>query len=334
MKNITIAVLLIATIALGALSVMQRGKAQKQATQLAEAETRLAAVEAQLKEKTEAIESAKLAETKAKVLQETLSATAAGALDRSNQIAQLQQSLATAKTNTGSNPLADMLKDPAMKEMIKSQQKLVLGPMIDKMYSELAKQLNLSPEQTSGLKELLLNKMMAGAEMGMSLMDGSADAAKRVEIGRQIKADMQAFDSQIKEYLGEENYRSFEAYEKTTPDRMAVGQFREQLASSSTPLTADQERQLVQAMNQERTNFKWSTDYQNKQPGDPDFAQIFSEEKLNQFAREKAQFDQQFIERAKQILTPDQIALYESYQATQTETQIGQMKMAAKLFGQ
>ena len=64
-------------------------------------------------------------------MQETLSATAANAVEKSSQIAQLQDSLAAAKTNDA-NPLTAMFKDPKMKEMIKSQQKLVMGPMIDK----------------------------------------------------------------------------------------------------------------------------------------------------------------------------------------------------------
>jgi hypothetical protein len=333
MKNIIITVLLAATVALGAWCVVQRNKTQSQAAQLAQTETRLASVEAQLKERTEAIEKAKFAETKARILQDTLSATAANALEKSNQIAQLQDSLATAKTN-GANPLAAMFKDPKMKEMIKSQQKLVMGPMIDKSYAQLFKQLNLTPEQTASLKELLQSKMLVAADMGMSMMDGSLDATKRAELGKQIKTDTEAYDAQIKQFLGDDNYKAFEGYEKTIPDRMAVGQFSDQLAGSATPMSSDQQQQLIQAMTEERTGFKWTTDYSNKNPGDTDFAQMFSEDRMSQFAQEKAQFDQQFLVRAKQILSPEQYTAYEQFQAAQRELQINAMKMAAKMFSQ
>ncbi len=329
MKNVAIAVLLLASVTLGALFFKEHGLRQSQTAQLAQAEARLAAVEAQGRDKSEAVETARFAENKAKILQETLTATAASAEEKSKEVASLQ---AAAKTNTAANPLAAMFKDPKMKELIKSQQKMVMGPMIEKSYAGLFKQLGLTPEQSAGLKDLLQSKMLVAADLGMSLMDGSLDADKRAELGKQIKTDTDDYDAQIKQFLGDENYKAFEGYEKTMPDRMAVGQFRDQLAGSGTPLGAEQEQQLVQALNQERTSFKWTTDYSNKTPGDMNYAELFSEEKLDRFAQEKEQFDQQFLGRAKAILTPEQFAAYEKHQAAQREMQVNAMKMAAKMF--
>ena len=331
MKNILIAVLLIASVALGALFLKERNARQSQTAQLAQAETRLAGVETQVQEKTDAVESARFAENKAKILQETLTATAASAEAKSKEVASLQ---AAAKTNNAANPLAAMFKDPKMKELIKSQQKMVMGPMIEKSYAGLFKQLSLTSEQSAGLKDLLQGKMLVAADLGMSMMDGSLDAAKRAELGKQMKTDTEAYDAQIKQFLGDDNYKAFEGYEKTMPDRMAVGQFSDQLAGSATPMSADQQQQLIQALNQERTSFKWTTDYSSKTPGDMDYASMFSEEKLNRFASEKEQFDQQFLDRAKAILTPEQYVAYEKHQATQREMQINAMKMAAKMFSQ
>jgi hypothetical protein len=208
-----------------------------------------------------------------------------------------------------------------------------MGPMIEKSYAALFKQMNLTPEQSAGMKDLLQGKMLVAADMGMSMMDGSLDAAKRAELGKQVKADTDAYDGQIKQFLGDDNFKAFEGYEKTMPDRMAVGQFRDQLAGSATPLGEEQEQQLVQALNQERTNFKWTTDYSNQKPGDTDYAAMFSEDKLARFGSEKEQFDQQFLERAKKILSPEQYAAYEKHQVAQREMQINAMKMAAQMFG-
>ncbi len=331
MKNLVIALLLIASVTLGALFFKEHRLRQTRTAQLAEAEARAVAAETLVKEKTDAVESARFAENKAKILQETLTATAAHAEEKSKEVASLQ---AAAKTNTAANPLAAMFKDPKMKEMIKSQQKMVMGPMIEKSYAPLFKQLSLTPEQSAGLKDLLQGKMLVAADLGMSLMDGSLDAAQRTELGKQMKTDTDAYDAQIKQFLGDDNYKALEGYEKLQPDRMAVGQFGDQLAGSATPLSADQQQQLIQALNQERTSFKWTTDYSNKTPGDTDYASLFSEEKLGRFATEKEQFDQQFLERAKTVLTPEQYAAYEKYQVTQREMQINAMKMAAKMFSQ
>lgn len=329
MKNIIIAALLAAAVAFGALFMWQRNQAKTQSVQLAQAQTQLATAESQAMESSEAREKISLAETKARILQSTLKETAASAVEQSNQVAQLK---AAAKTNT--SPLAAMFKDPKMMELIKAQQKLVMGPMIEKNYSALFKELKLSPEQSASLKELLQSKMLAGADMGMAMLDGSLDAEKRKELGQKVKDDTAAYDQQIKDLLGADNGKAFDAYEKTVPDRMAISQFHDQLAISPNALGAEQEQQLIQVMNEERTSFKWTTDYNNNNPADLDFGKMFTEERLAKFAQEKVQLDQQVLARAKQFLTPEQLTAYEQYQTQQREMQVAAMNMAAKMFGQ
>ena len=327
MKNITIVLLLAVSIALGALTIHQKN-------QLAKLQTQLASVRSQLQEKSAAVEKTIGAESRAKMLQNALTETAAAAGEQTKQVAQLQKSLAATKTN-GANPFGEiskMFKDPAMKEMIKSQQKAVMGPMIDKQYAALFQQLNLAPEQTAALKDLLLKKMLAGADAGMSLMDGSLDAAQRADLTKQIKSETDDYDAQIKQFLGDENYPAFQGYEKTVPDRMTVSQFSDQLAGGASPLSNDQQQQLAVAMNDARTSFKWTTDYSNKNPASGDYASMFSEDKINQFTLEKEQFDQQFLTRAQQILTPEQATAFQQFQTAQRQLQIMGMKMAGNMF--
>ena len=331
MKNAIIIVLLIAAVALGALFVTQHKKTQTQAEKLAQTESQLANAQAEAQEKTEAAEKAAQAETKAKILQETLQQTAASVEAQSNKVAELK--VAAAKTNTAANPFAGMFKDPKMKEMIKTQQKMVMGPLIDKNYSALFQQLNLSPEQTANLKQLLTDKMLVGADMGLSMLDGSLDAEQRAEMGRQVKTNIDNYDKQIKDLLGDENNKSFQDYEKTVPDRMVMTQLHDQLASTPNALSPDQEQQIVQIMTQERTGFKWTTDYSNNQ-GNPDLGKMLTEDKLNTFAQEKQQLDQKILERVKPLLTAEQFAAYQSFQEQQRNLQIAGMKMAAKMFGQ
>ena len=327
MKNIIIAILLVATIALGAFCLHQQN-------QIAQTQSQLAGVQSQLKKKSEADEKTMFAESRAKMLQNALTETAAAAGEQSKQVAQLQKSLAATKTN-GANPFGEMskiFKDPKMKEMIKSSQKMFMGPMIDKQYAALFQQLNMTPEQAATLKDLLQKKMLAGTDAGMSLMDGSLDAAQRADLTKQIKSATDDYDAQLKQFLGDDNYPAFQAYEKTVPDRMTVSQFSDQLAGGASPLSNDQQQQLAVAMNDARTSFKWTTDYSNKNPSSGDYASMFSEDKINQFTSEKEQFDQQFLTRAQQILTPEQATTFQEFQKTQRELQIMGMKMAANMF--
>ncbi len=132
--------------------------------------------------------------------------------------------------------------------------------------------------------------------------------------------------------LGDENYQTFQTYEKTVPDRMTASQFSDQLAGSATALTADQQQQLVQAMGDVRGNFKWTTDLSKPEMAKGDYAAVFSEENVNKFAQEKERLDQEVLTRAQQILTPEQLAAFQDFQKAQRQMQIAGMKMAAQMF--
>jgi hypothetical protein len=338
MKNAVIVILLVAAVALGAFAFHQKN-------QISQLNTDNTALKQQLDAKTAEVEDARMAEHKAKVLQSALDESAAEANAKTLKVAELQQKLDTmptnapdaapAKSTNGMAAFAAMFKDPKMKEMIKTQQKAVMGPMIEKQYAALFKQLNMSPEDAAKMKDLLTQKMLAGADIGMSMMDDSLDASQRADLGKQVKAEMDGFDNQIKDFLGDSNYSAYKTYEKSAPDRMTVGQFSDQLASGANPLSADQQEQLTQAMNDARTSFKWTTDYtdQSKIPDNGDFSAMFTEDKVNQFFTEKEQFDQQFLTRAQQILTPDQLKSFEEFQKNQRDLQAMGMKMAASMFG-
>ena len=324
MKNFAVVLLLVAALALGALAWHQKNRLAQTRAQLAETQN-------QLSEKSGADERVAQAERKSKALQDTLVATSKFADEQSKQAEQLQQSLAAAKTN-GANPFAEMFKDPKMKEMLKSSQKAVLGPMIDKQYAALFQQLNLTPEQSATLKDLLQRKMSAGTDAGMAMLDGSLDAAQRADLAKQIKSQSDDFDAQIKQFLGEDNYPAFQAYEKTTADRMTVSQFNDQFAGGANALSPDQQQQLILAMSDERNNFKWTADYSNKNALNGDIGSMFSEERINQFTKEREQLDRQTLDRVRPILTLEQFDAFQQFQTSQRELQLAGMKMAAQMF--
>lgn len=333
MKNIILTVLALSCAALAIVAVEQQSRLHIANSQLAEKQRQLAATQAELKENSEAIENAKLSEAKAKILQQTLNESAAATVEESKKAEQLQQSLAAAKTNNALHGMAAMFKDPKMREMIKSQQKAVLGPMIDKQYGDLMKQLNLTPEQAVTFKDLLQQKLLAGSDSGMSMLDDSMDASQRADLAKQIKAQADSFDSQIKQFLGDDNYQAFQAYEKSVPDRMSVGQFSDQLAGTPTALSSDQQQQLIQAMSDARNNFKWTADLNLQNPGaNGNMAAVLTENNINQFAQEREQFDQQFLSAAQKILSPQQFAAFEEFQNTQRQLQITGLKMASQMF--
>ncbi|HUA38353.1 MAG TPA: hypothetical protein VMA35_08125 [Candidatus Sulfopaludibacter sp.] len=332
MKNLAISILVLTTVALGAWCLNQQNQIKNQSAQLAQTETRLADARAELQKQSEAVEHAQFAAANEKILQQILAETEAGAAEQSKKAEHLEQSLAAAKTNNPLQGFAAVFKDPKMREMIKSQQKAVMGPMLDKQYAALFQQLNLTPEQTAALKDLLEKKTFAGTDAGFSMLDSSLDASQRADLAKQVKSQTDDIENQIKQLLGDQNYQTFQSYEQTLPDRTAVSQFNDQLAGTANALTADQQQQLLQAMSDVHANFKWTAVLHKPNAADGDYTAMFTEDNINQFAQQQEQFNQQVFTRAQPILSPDQFKAFQDYTATQQQLQMVGMKMAAQMF--
>jgi hypothetical protein len=332
MKNAFLAILFLSTVTLCAVVLGLRTRIVNQAHLIVQTQARVTELEQQLAAKSEAVEKAQVTERKAEVLQDVLTSTSSDAKEKTKQVEQLQQALATVKTNEPGNLLGSMFKDPKMKEMISAQQKLYIGPMIDKSYSALFQQLGLSPDQTTTLKDLLEKKMLAGANAGMSMLSGDMDAEKRSEMMKQIKTETDGVDAQIKQFLGEDNYQAFQSYEKTVPDRMVANQFKDQLSNTANALSPAQDAQLIQAFADTRSSFPWTIDFANKKNAPDDLAGLLTEDNLAKYEQEKTQYDQQVLTRAQQFLSPDQVTALTQFSDTQRKMQMVGMKFAAKMF--
>jgi hypothetical protein len=329
MKTTFLVITLIGCIALGILSAEQSKELKTQRGDLAQAKQELAALQAELKEKEEAIENAKLSEAKTKILQQTVAESTTVAVAESKKSEKLKASLDEAQTNNPMQAIAKMFKDPKMREMMKAQQKAFIGPAIEKQYGDLFKQLKMTPEQVADFKDIVGKKMLGSSDLGMSMLDDSLDSAQRADMAKQVKDQNDEFENQLKQAVGDENYKAYQSFEKSIPDRTTVGQFNDQFGDSSTALSGAQQEQLVQALSEARNNFNWASGLNQQNLGaNGDIGSMFTKENIEKYAAEREQFDQQFLVRAQQILTPEQFAAYKQFQITQREMQILSMKMA------
>jgi hypothetical protein len=147
-----------------------------------------------------------------------------------------------------------------------------------------------------------------------------------------IKDETAAYDKQIKDYLGDSYYPQFQAYEKTVGDRVQLAQFKDQLTGSQNALTPEQEQQLVQAMSEERANFKWSVDFNDKTKMQANMAKIQNEDTMNKLADDLNQFSGKVLPRAQQLLSADQYTAFESFLKASSQMQVTQLKIAAQMF--
>lgn len=334
MKNALVLTLLAVTVVFGGLYIHQSYKAREAKASAEGLRQQVGDLQSGLQER----------DNQAANLRDELEQTRADARTREAAQAKLQQSLTNAAglalagaadpTNSkSSNPLAELFKNPDMKEMIKNQQKSALGGMIDKNHGRLFSALRLTPEQSSTLKDLILNKQLSAADIEISTMFGNeADPSKRAEMAQQVKSASDAADAKIKDFLGDDNFAQYQTYEKTMGERMAVSGFKDQLSGGPTALTDEQEQQLIQAMTQERQNFKFTTDFSDKSKFAGDFASMLTEDKMNGYFQELGQLDQQYVARAQGILSPDQLTGFSKYLDNQAAMQKAGMQMAAKMF--
>jgi hypothetical protein len=60
---------------------------------------------------------------------------------------------------------------------------------------------------------------------------------------------------------------------------------------------------------------------------------MFTEEKMSIYEQEKKQLDTQYLDRARAVLSPEQVGPFEKFLTAQTEMQKTGMKMAMQMFG-
>ena len=337
MKRYAIGILLIATMVFGSMYLQQTRKARQAQANAEGLQENLNAQHADFEQQ----------QTQAERLRNQLDQARADTAAKEREAARLRRRLEnptnqpaapTTLSSTPSprtktaNPLAQMFKNPEMKEMILNQQKPALSAMLDKNYGRLFSDLQLRPEQTATLKDLILQKQMGAVEMGLSMLSEEQDATQRNERMQQMKAANDTADAQIKQFLGDDNFQQYQAYEKTMSERMAVSGFKEQLSGGPTAISDEQEQQLIQAMSQQRENFKFSTDLSDKSKFTGDITTQFTEEKMNAYMQELSQLNQQYLSRAQGILQPEQAASFEQYLKNQQALQKAGMQMAVKMF--
>lgn len=308
MKKIIRIALVAVAVALGFLYRQQtRETATKQAEaaaakrELAEAEA-----EAQRRDQHNQSEQARLSATNVQLAEKVARAARSEQAPTTNPAAQG----ASADATKPKHPMAEMLRDPDMKEVFRKQARESVARGVKELVStNLVQQLGLTKEQTVELKKLLTQKGTLGFDFMMPVMTGELDEAGLAELGRKTQADMTGITDELKALLGDEGYKTFEAHEKTQPDRDRLDRFAARLKETGQVLTSDQRDQLLAAMAEERNNFKFAVDYNDTSQIDYEhFHDFYAEDKMNTYFQEMEQLNDRILQRAQAILPAGQAA--------------------------
>ncbi|MFC1497930.1 hypothetical protein ACFLS1_05590 [Verrucomicrobiota bacterium] len=221
--------------------------------------------------------------------------------------------------------IAKMMKNPGMKDMIRAQQKASM----DISHASLFKYLELSEEDTETFKDLLLEKQMSLIDLSLGMMDGSVSPEERQESIIRIQELTSEFNDKIKTFLGEEDYKVYGEFEKTQPERMQVNLFNQSLGADNK-LSEEQEHEMIVSMHEERTNFRFSNNFDQQENFD---MSNFNEKSVNRHLDELTQIQDKYIARAEEILTDSQMKQFRNSLDQQRAMQEMGMKMTIQIFG-
>ncbi|MES2706895.1 MAG: hypothetical protein V4726_09870 [Verrucomicrobiota bacterium] len=232
----------------------------------------------------------------------------------------------TPAPNVMGEAMSKMMKDPAMRDMMKSQAR----GQVDFMYRDLMDMLNLPPEKRDALTKILTDRADIGMEMGMAMMSGKKPTEEEKKAQSEAMAKMTTdTDKALKELLGDEDYPKFDQFEKSQPERMQLNSLTAQLKDAGLELAPEAETQLMDAMYEERTQFKFDNDMGNQK--NTDMSRL-TPENIQRYQDQTAILRGKVYDRAAKILTPEQLPVFKKSQDTQAAMEKMGMEMAGKMF--
>jgi hypothetical protein len=224
--------------------------------------------------------------------------------------------------------MANMMKDPAMRQFIRDQQRT----MVDQLYSPFVKKLGLSPEDADKFKNLLADQMVSGADKAAALFDGG-NSANQAEALKSMQADQKANEQQIHDLLGDDGFAQYQEYQKTASERMQLNAFRQQ-AGADYSLTDQQTEQLLTFMSEEKqaasANGQIPPGQSQQQAG---LQAALSDDQSEKLLQNQEAINQRVYDRAQAILSPDQLSAFGKFQKSQLQMMRMGMSMARKMFG-
>jgi hypothetical protein len=225
--------------------------------------------------------------------------------------------------------LSQLMEDPDTKKLIYQQQRM----MMDQLYGPLIKQMGLTPEEAERFKNMLADDMMRGTERASALLGGSE--SDRKELLSQMAAEQKSSEEKIQEFLGDGLFAQYKEYQQTLAERTQLNMLRQQSAGSEHPLSDAQTEQLLLLMSEEKRNVAAATGkpFPGVNQSSDQFEAMLSEDRAEALFQAQESVNQRVFERAKEILSPEQLQGFSKFQNDQLQMMRMGVSMARKFMG-
>ncbi len=238
------------------------------------------------------------------------------------EVGALRQGIATANSESGASKA---LANPETRKTIREHNKMVVSGL----YSDLAKRLKLTPEQTGQLNDLLADRAMDNLDLVVqALHDGKSQA----EVRQIFSASETAFQGKVQALLGDDALKQYQDFNKNLSSTTFIESFGYSLTGDPTTV-ADKKSRLLQAM-QEATQSALATaglpaDYQTATVLNP--GNFASEEEAAQSLQLKDHILGQTAARASAFLNADELNKFQEFRTNAIKNAQNYILMERKL---
>jgi len=215
--------------------------------------------------------------------------------------------------------LSALMNNPAMRKMMATQQRR----MIEENYADLIKQFQFTPEERAQFIDLLVTKQMVNMDFGMKVMKATPE--EREALSDEMKHATENADDDLREFFNDDaDYKTYEDYQKQLAQRMEIRQLAPEMAGINQPLSADQQKSLLEIMQAERKAAPASDD-----ANDP----TLGAEAIDRLIKRQAETQKRIAERAASILTTGQLEVLLKIQEKNLEMTKFGLEMSRSMFG-
>jgi len=189
-------------------------------------------------------------------------------------------------------------RSPAFQKMMRSQ----VRANTRRQYADVGEKLGLSKEKAARLIDLL-------AEQQAAMMVDSAEPNESGQLPFDFEQRQREYDMAVSDLIGADKVMQLKEFQESLPARQEFEMIARQLDDYGTPLSESQRKRLVEVVIEARRN----TPMPSYSPGMDDTQYAKS---VNDW---KNDYDKRVADQASQILTLDQLTVYNEIQQLQKE---------------
>ncbi len=225
--------------------------------------------------------------------------------------------------------LSKMMENPTMNKVMEASQRGAVGAL----YSDMIEYLNLDAKETEFFMDLLMFRQMKNVDLAMKMMSGNLSEEEQQALKDEIKEAAELTKEEMKKFLNNpDDFAEWEFYEKTMGERMMLSQMDQSLSTSDDVMSDETYRALLGMMHDEKQNYDFTTDLHDEKNTDMS-PERFSKENLQNFSNDMNALNNRIIEKARSMLSPEQLKAFEEAIKATMEMQEAQLEMAGQMFG-